>query len=114
MIDVRDYVDAKGRIPYRDWVVSLDASVRARVIAAVLRMELGNFSAAKSVGSGLSELRLDFGPGYRIYFGKDGDRLVLLLGGGTKRRQQSDIEMAQALWVEYKRRKLEEKDGTDA
>ena len=84
------------------------------MIASVLRMELGNFSAAKAVSGGLSEIRLDFGPGYRIYFGKDGEKLVLLLGGGTKRRQQDDIAKALALWIEYKRRKLEEKDGADS
>jgi putative addiction module killer protein len=108
MVELREYVDAKGRTPYRDWLVKLDAVTRARVIAAVLRMEGGNFSGAKAAGSGVSELRLDFGPGYRVYFGKDGDRLVILLAGGTKRRQQSDIEAAYGLWAEYKRRKREE------
>jgi putative addiction module killer protein len=107
MVEVREYVDAQGRIPYRDWVVMLDAATRARVIAAVLRMEVGNFSAAKSAGSGVSELRLDFGPGYRVYFGKDGDQLVILLGGGTKKRQQADIDAAHGLWTEYKKRKRE-------
>jgi putative component of toxin-antitoxin plasmid stabilization module len=63
MIEVREYVDARGRFPYGDWVVKLDAGTRARIITAVLRVERGNFSAAKSVGSGVSELRLDFGPG---------------------------------------------------
>jgi putative addiction module killer protein len=108
MVEVCEYVDSRGRVPYRDWVVKLDTSTRARIIVAVLRMEHGNFSAAKAVGSGLSELRLDFGPGYRIYFGKDGERLVILLGGGTKRRQQADIDAAHALWAEYKKRKREE------
>jgi len=107
VIEVREYVDSHGRVPYRDWLVKLDASVRARVIAAVLRMEQGNLSAAKTVGSGVSELRLDFGPGYRVYFGSDGHELVILLAGGTKRRQQADIETAHVLWAEYKRRKLE-------
>lgn len=68
----------------------------------------GNFSIAKSVGSGVSELRLDFGPGYRIYFGRDGLRLVILLGGGSKRRQQRDIETAQELWAEYRKYKKED------
>jgi putative addiction module killer protein len=108
MIELREYVDAKGRSLYRDWLVKLDAATRARAIAAVLRVEGGNFSAATAVGAGVSELRLDFGPGYRIYFGKDGERLVILLAGGTKRRQQTDIEAAHALWAEYKRRKREE------
>lgn len=108
MIEVREYVDAKGKVPYRNWLIGLDASTRARVIASVLRMEHGNFSAAKGVGSGVSELRLDLGPGYRIYFGKDGERLVILLGGGAKKRQQVDIDAAHALWGEYKKRKREE------
>ena len=108
MIEVREYVDARGRTPYRDWIVTLDAGTRARIITSVLRMEAGNFSTAKSAGSGVSELRLDFGPGYRVYFGKDGERLVLLLGGGTKKRQQADIEAAHGLWSEYKKRKREE------
>ena len=108
MVEVREYVDTRGRVPYRDWVVKLDSGTSARIIAAVLRMESGNFSAAKSVGSGVSELRLDFGPGYRVYFGKDGEQLVILLGGGTKKRQQADIEAAHALWAEYRKRKGEE------
>jgi putative addiction module killer protein len=108
MIEVREYVDAKGRSPYRDWLIKLDAATIARVIAAVLRMEGGNFSNAKTVGVGVSELRLDFGAGYRVYFGKDGKRLVILLAGGSKKRQQADIEAAHTLWAEYKRRKREE------
>lgn len=72
------------------------------------RLERGNFSVAKGVGSGVFELRLDFGPGYRVYFGKDGERLVILLGGGTKKRQQADIDTAIAHWKEYKQRKREE------
>jgi putative addiction module killer protein len=108
MIEIREYVDANGRSPYRDWLVKLDAATIARVIAAVLRMEGGNFSNAKAVRAGVSELRLDFGPGYRVYFGKDGDRLVILLAGGSKKRQQADIEAARTLWAAYKRRKREE------
>jgi putative addiction module killer protein len=106
-VEVLEYVDTRGRSPYRDWVVKLDASAAARISSAVLRMELGNFSIAKSVGAGVHELRLDFGPGYRVYFGKDGERLVILLGGGTKKRQQLDIATAHALWDEYKQRKRE-------
>jgi putative addiction module killer protein len=108
MIELREYVDSKGRNPYRDWVAKLDTPARVRVIIAVLRIVQGNFSAAKGVGSGVSELRLDFGPGYRVYFGKDGEQLVILLGGGSKKRQQADIDVAHALWAEYKRRKQEE------
>ncbi len=72
---------------------------------AVFRLEAGNFSAAKGAGEGIYELRLDFGPGYRVYFGKDGEQLVILLGGGTKKRQEADIQAAQAQWQEYKRTK---------
>ena len=114
VIEVRDFIEANGRIPFRDWLQNLDTVVRVRIIAAVLRMEQGNFSAAKGVGSGVSELRLDFGPGYRVYFGRDGEHLVILLGGGSKKRQQADIEAAHVLWAEYKRRKREEIDGFDA
>ena len=108
MIEVREYIDARKWIPYREWIDTLDAGTQVRVVSAVLRLELGNFSAAKPVSAGLSELRIDFGPGYRIYFGKDGEQLVILVGGGTKRRQQADIDTAKALWAEYKRRKTEE------
>ncbi len=69
---------------------------------ALDRVERGNFSAAKSVGAGVSELRLDFGPGYRIYFGMIEGTLVILLGGGSKSRQQNDIDAAKALWQQYK------------
>lgn len=108
MIEVREYIDARGKNRYRKWVAELEVGARARVIAAVLRVGDGNFSSAKGAGAGVFELRMDFGPGYRVYFGKDGDRLVILLGGGSKRRQQSDIEAAQLIWAEYKRRKREE------
>lgn len=108
MIEVREYVDRKGRSRYRDWIVSLDAATSVRMITAVLRLEQGNFSGAKTVGSGVLELRLDFGPGYRIYFGREGDMLVILLAGGSKKRQQKDIESAHVLWAEYKMRKREE------
>jgi len=65
----------------------------------------GNFSSVKSVGGGVFEVKIDFGPGYRIYFGKDGDAFIVLLGGGTKKRQQLDIEAARALWKTYKRKR---------
>ncbi len=75
------------------------------VAAALARIQQGNFSNAKSVGAGVYEYRIDFGPGYRIYFGTDGDRLVILVGGGTKKRQQEDIKTALARWQDYKQRK---------
>lgn len=108
VIDVREYLAVDGSSPYRKWFDSLNAQAAAKVAIALTRIEQGNLSNAKSVGAGLHEYCIDFGPGYRIYFGRDGDRLVILLGGGTKKRQQEDIRRAQALWVDYKRRKKEE------
>ena len=104
------YVNAEGVTPYAEWHERLDSAVRARVTVAVYRLETGNFSAAKGAGSGIFELRLDFGPGYRVFFGKDGEELVILLGGGTKKRQQADIDAAQSLWKEYKQRKEQRRD----
>lgn len=108
MIEIRQYIDRLGRNPFDRWFERLDDDTQARITVSLDRLERGNFSAAKSVGAGVQELRLDFGPGYRIYFGKDGEKLVILLGGGTKRRQQADIHAAHALWQEYKKRKREE------
>lgn len=108
MIEVRQYVDRQGRNRFERWFENLDGTTRARIAVALGRLEEGHFSAVKGIGAGVSELRLNFGPGYRIYFGKDGERLVILLGGGTKKRQQADIEAAKALWQEYKQQKREE------
>ncbi len=105
MIDVREYLDATGRSPYGAWFDNLNAEAAAKITTAVTRISLGNFSNVEGVGSGVFEYKLDFGPGYRIYFGKNGEALVILLGGGTKRRQQRDINAALAKWQDYKRRK---------
>lgn len=108
MIEIREYLDTQGRSPYARWFDRLNARAAAKVATALARMEQGNLSNAKSVGGGVSEYRIDFGPGYRVYFAKDGDTLIILLGGGTKKRQQKDIEAAQDLWREYKQRKRQE------
>ncbi len=105
MIAVREYVDIRGRSPYAEWFDSLNAEAAAKVATAVTRISLGNFSNVEGVGAGVFEYKLDFGPGYRIYFGKEGGTLVILLGGGTKKRQQRDVNAALANWQEYKRRK---------
>jgi putative addiction module killer protein len=94
--------------PYAKWFNRLNAAAAARVVTALLRMEQGNFSNTKGIGGGVLEYRIDFGPGYHIYFGRDGDRIVILLGGGTKKRQQKDIETARTLWKDYIRRKSQE------
>ena len=108
MIEIREYVDTRGRSPYARWFDGLDARAAAKVATALIRMEQGNLSNTKGLGAGVWEYRIDFGPGYRVYFGRDGDTLVILLGGGTKKRQQKDIEAAQDLWRDYKRRKRRE------
>ena len=108
MIDVREYVDAGGHNHFREWASKLDPNVRASIDKSVFRLGEGNPSTAKPEGKGVSALRLDFGPGYRVYFGQDGSQLVILLAGGAKKRQQDDIHLAQTLWAEYKKRKREE------
>ncbi|HEY0703221.1 MAG TPA: type II toxin-antitoxin system RelE/ParE family toxin [Candidatus Acidoferrales bacterium] len=105
MIEVREYLDASGHSLYGDWFDHLNSQAAAKVAVAVVRIQQGNLSKVKGVGSGVFEYRIDFGPGYRIYFGKDGDRLVILVGGGSKKRQQHDIKNALARWQDYKQRK---------
>ena len=95
MIDVREYLAADGSSPYAKWFNALNAPAAAKVAIAITRMAQGNLSNTKG---GIQEYRIDFGPGYRIYFGRDGERLVILLGGGTKKRQHDDIHRAQNLW----------------
>jgi putative addiction module killer protein len=94
MIQLLEYTDINGCSPFADWFNDLDASTAAKIATALVRMEQGNVSNIKGIGAGILEYRVDYGPGYRIYFGKDGERLVILLAGGTKKRQQRDIEAA--------------------
>ena len=100
-MDVREYLTADGRNPYREWLDTLDVTPRARIQARVLRFSAGNLGDHKSVGGGVWEARVMFGPGYRIYFGKDGAQLVLLLLGGDKSTQMADVARAQACWKVY-------------
>ena len=106
-MDILEYLDVAGNRPFTDWFDRLDEQAATKITVALTRMGLGNFTNVKSIGGGLLEYRIDFGPGYRIYFGRDGGEIVILLGGGTKKRQQRDIETAQLRWVDYKRRKKE-------
>ena len=105
MLDIRYYVAASGEEPFAEWFAELDAAAGARIVRALARMEQGNLSNVKSVGEGVLEYRIEFGPGYRIYFGRDGDTIIILLTGGTKKRQQRDIDAARAYWQDYKRGK---------
>ena len=105
MIQVREYLDANDRSPFGRWFNGLDVQAALKVTTALTRFENGNTSQLKGVGGGAFEARVQSGPGYRIYMGKDGDRLIILLGGGTKRRQCKAITNAKAAWQDYKGRK---------
>lgn len=103
-IRVREYIREDGSSLYRHWFDSLDAQAAAKVATAVMRLSLGNIGNIKWF-AGIGELRIDWGPGYRIYLAREGADAIMLLGGGTKRRQQADIERARQLHSEYKQRK---------
>jgi len=95
------YKTEEEREPFADWMNRLKGSdAYGRILTRLKRAELGNFGDHKSVGAGVIELRIDFGPGYRVYLGRDGDDIILLCGG-TKRNQQGDIEIAQEFWRDY-------------
>jgi putative addiction module killer protein len=104
-MEIREYLDDSGESPFRGWFDELDATAAAKVTVAVAKLEQGNISKLKSVGRGVLEHRIDFGAGYRVYLGRDGDALVILLGGGTKKQQQRDIDTARLRWADYRRRK---------
>ncbi len=98
--EIREYVES-GLSPYAEWLDGLDAVTAARVEKYILRLEHGNFGAAKSLHDGVFEVRMDFGPGYRVYFGREGRAIIILLGGGSKRRQDADIAAAVERWHRY-------------
>ena len=100
-IKVVEYLQ-NGVSVFEKWFSSLDARAAAKVTTALYRLEQGNVSHVKTVGQGVSEYRIDFGPGYRIYFGREVNTLVILLGGGVKKTQSRDIKTAQLLWAQYK------------
>jgi putative addiction module killer protein len=104
-VEIREYLDEAGRSPFGRWFDDLDSTAAAKVTTALARMEQGNFSSVKGVGAGVFEYRIDFGPGYRVYFGKDGDTLVIVVAGGSKKRQAQDIAVAHERWADYKQRK---------
>src|SRR5262245_44293662 len=105
MATLQYYVDANNRSPFAEWFEDLDAEAVARVTVALVRLEECKLDNTKSVAPGVFEYRIDFGPGYRVYFGRDDDMLIILRAGGTKRRQQRDIDAAKQRWQEYKARK---------
>jgi putative addiction module killer protein len=108
-MDLVEYLDEKGRSPFEIWFNKINAQAAAKVTTALVRLEGGNTSNVKSLGRGVHELKIDFGPGYRVYYGYDGPTIVILLAGGTKKRQDKDISMAKKRWADYKARKKKEK-----
>lgn len=103
-IKLEEYIRDNGANPYRTWFDGLDAQAAAKVTVAKTRLELGNISNVEWF-RGIGEYKIDWGPGYRIYFAKDGEALIILFGGSTKKGQQKAIDQAVALHDEYKARK---------
>jgi len=101
MIEIRVYTQQDGQSPFEKWVDNIDRQARKRVDIALLRLGEGNTGSLKSVGDGVHEIRLTFGAGFRVYLGREGNELVILLHGGTKKRQSDDIAKAKALWRDY-------------
>lgn len=102
---VEIYQDRRGKSPFEDWVNALrDSRAQAAIDSRLRRISLGNLGDHKSVGGGVSELRLATGPGYRVYFGRVGNTVILLLCGGDKSTQSQDIAKAKAYWLDYKER----------
>lgn len=104
--EIRRYRTAAGDEPFTQWLSDLgDRQAQARILVRLERLEVGNFGDSRFLRDGVSELRIDWGPGYRVYFGRDGKTVVVLLCGGDKRKQNTDIEKAVELWQEYGNRK---------
>lgn len=103
--DLQIYVTEDGRAPFSEWLASLrDIKTRAKIRVRLDRVSLGNLGDCRGVGDGVQELRIDYGPGYRVYFGQAGTAIVLLLCGGDKSTQANDIERVKRYWSEYRRR----------
>jgi putative addiction module killer protein len=103
--EVRIYARSDGSEPLTEWLRGLrDRSTRNRIRQRIARVRLGNFGDARSVGEGVQELRIPFGPGFRLYFGREGDTVVILLCGGDKSTQARDVERARDYWHDYRSR----------
>lgn len=105
MIEIRKYRDVRGRIPFDDWLTAQqDRRAKSRILARLRRVTLGNMGDWKPLGEGVCELRIPEGKGYRVYFARQGDTVMLLLCGGDNRDQARDIARAKAYWREYRER----------
>jgi putative addiction module killer protein len=102
--EIKEFIENEYS-PFANWRASLDAVTRARIEKYVRRLEFGNIGSVKALQEGVFELKMDFGPGYWIYFGRDGKTIIILLGGGSKRRQSADIAAAIERWKRYKQLK---------
>ena len=101
-IELLEYLTDSGQNPFRDWLEGLrDRQARAKIRVRLNQIRLGNFGDCKSVGHGVSKLRIPHGPGYRVYFGRKDNTVVILLYGGDKKTQSRDIELAQTYWDDY-------------
>lgn len=104
-IQLLEYIAEDGQDPFHEWLNSLsDRAARARIRVRLNRIRLGNFGDCKPVGKGVNELRVDYGPGYRVYYGKSEATIVILLCGGSKKTQSKYIHLAQTYWADFKRR----------
>ena len=101
MIEFTEYIDANGKSPFAQWFDALDAVAATKIRVYTTRVELGNYSNVEPIGEGLSEIKIDFGPGYRVYFRKEKEKLLLLLGGSSKKGQQKAIDAAKLAWKKY-------------
>jgi putative addiction module killer protein len=100
--EVEEYETADGACPYVDWIRGLrDKQGQAKIRVRIDRVKIGNFGEHRGVGEGVKELVINFGPGYRVYYGHDGDKIIILLGGGDKKTQVEDIRRAKLHWAEY-------------
>ncbi|MBL4818046.1 MAG: type II toxin-antitoxin system RelE/ParE family toxin [Deltaproteobacteria bacterium] len=104
MVHVRELLLEEGSSPYAKWFNGLPANVAAKITVSILRMQQGNFSNIKWF-KGIGEYKINFGPGWRVYLAKEGEKIIILIGGGSKTSQKKDISRALELWKDYKHRK---------
>ncbi|MBF0388258.1 MAG: type II toxin-antitoxin system RelE/ParE family toxin [Candidatus Omnitrophica bacterium] len=105
LIRVEEYIALSGVSPFAEWFNDLSAPAAAKINTYLTRIREGKTASLKPIKGAFQEVVIDWGPGYRVYVGKDGDKLIILFGGGTKKQQQKDLDRAQVLWQEYKERK---------